>query len=87
MRLWNGSSDHISLLCRACVHTGYGLHLKLLSSKRIHGIMDSAYFDLLLLIGRDCQLDTSLYEKRDDFNFHITNFSFLSTHCTTPHVK
>ena len=25
------------------------------------------------------QLHTSLYDKRDDFNFHITNFPFLSS--------
>ena len=31
------------------------------------------------LIGRDGQLHTSLYDKRDDFNFHITNFPFLSS--------
>ena len=35
--------------------------------------------DLLLSIGRDGQLRTSLYDKRDDFNFHITNFPFLSS--------
>ena len=34
--------------------------------------------DLLLSIGRDGQLHTSIYDKRDDFNFHITNFPFLS---------
>ena len=27
----------------------------------------------------DGQLCTSLYDKRDDFNFHITNFPFLSS--------
>ena len=37
-----------------------------------------SYLDLLLSIGRDGQLRTSLYDKRDDFNFHITNFPFLS---------
>ena len=37
------------------------------------------YLDLLLSIGRDGQLRTSLYDKRDDFNFHITNFPFLSS--------
>ena len=37
------------------------------------------YLDLLLSIGRDGQLCTSLYDKRDDFNFHITNFSFLNS--------
>ena len=39
----------------------------------------SAFFlELLLSIGRDGQLHTSLYDKRDDFNFHITNFPFLA---------
>ena len=38
----------------------------------------SYYLDLLLSIARDGQLHTSLYDKRDDFNFHITNFPFLS---------
>ena len=37
----------------------------------------ASYLDLLLSIGRDGQLHTSLYDKRDDFNFHITNFPFL----------
>ena len=30
----------------------------------------TSYLDLLLSIGRDGQLHTSLYNKRDDFNFH-----------------
>ena len=33
----------------------------------------------LLSIGRDGQLHISLYDKCDDFNFHITNFPFLSS--------
>ena len=37
----------------------------------------ASYLDLLLSIGRDGQLHSSLYDKRDDFNFHITNFLFL----------
>ena len=36
----------------------------------------SSYLDLLLSIERDGQLHTSIYDKRDDFNFHITNFPF-----------
>ena len=32
-----------------------------------------------LLIGKDGQLHTSLYDKRDNYNFHITNFPFLSS--------
>ena len=37
------------------------------------------FFLLLLSIGRDGQLHTSIYDKRDDFNFHITNFPFLGS--------
>ena len=29
------------------------------------------------------QLHTSIYDKRDDFNFHITNFPFLSSNIPT----
>ena len=39
----------------------------------------ASYLDLLLSIGRDGQLHTSIYDKRDGFNFHITNFPFLSS--------
>ena len=39
----------------------------------------ASFLDLLLLIGRDGQLRTSVYDKRDDFNFHISNFPFLSS--------
>ena len=38
----------------------------------------ASHLDLLLSIGRDGQLRTFLYDKRDDFNFQITNFPFLS---------
>ena len=39
----------------------------------------ASYLDLLQLIESDGQLRTSLYDKRDDFNFHITNLPFLSS--------
>ena len=39
----------------------------------------ASYLDLLLSIGRDGQLHTSIYDKRDDFNYHITNFPFMSS--------
>ena len=39
----------------------------------------ASYLDLLLSIGRNGQCHTSLYETLDDFNFHITNFPFLSS--------
>ena len=44
----------------------------------------ASYLDLLLSIGRDDQLHTSIYDKRDDFNFHITNFPFLTSNIPTP---
>ena len=40
-------------------------------------VATASYLDLS--IGRDSQLHTSLYDKRDDFNFHISNFPFLSS--------
>ena len=43
----------------------------------------ASYLDLLLSIGRDGQLHTSICDKRDDFTFHITNFSFLSSNIPT----
>ena len=39
----------------------------------------TSYQDLLLSIERDGQLYTSINDKRDDFNFHIVNFPFLSS--------
>ena len=39
----------------------------------------ASYLDLLLSTGRDGQLHTSIYDKQDDFNFHITNFPSLSS--------
>ena len=39
----------------------------------------ASYLDLLLSIGRDGQLHASLYDDRDDFNFHFTNFMFLNS--------
>ena len=42
-------------------------------------ITSASNLDLLLLIGRGGQLHTSIYDKRDDFNFHTTNFPFLNS--------
>ena len=53
--------------------------LSLRSKTRRRATLSASYLDLLLSIGRDGQLRTSLYDKRDDFNFHITNFPFLSS--------
>ena len=49
----------------------------LLGHQREH--FSASYLDLLLSIGRDGQLHTSIYDKRDDFNFHITNLPLLSS--------
>ena len=42
-------------------------------------ISTASYLDLLLSIGKDGQLHTSICDKWDDFNIHITNFPFLSS--------
>ena len=39
----------------------------------------ASYLDLLLSIGRDGQLHTSIYDNRVDLNFHITNFPLLTS--------
>ena len=41
---------------------------------------DLFLFLLLLSISKDGQLGTSLNDKRDDINFHITIFSFQSSY-------
>ena len=46
-------------------------------------ISSASYLDFLLSIGRDGQLYTSIYDKRDNFNFHITNFPFLSSNISS----
>ena len=37
------------------------------------------YLDLTFIIESNNQLYTKLYDKRDDFDFHIVNFPFLSS--------
>ena len=53
--------------------------ITLLLNKKLYLYFNTSvsYLDLLLSIESDVQLRTSLYDKRDDFNFHITNFPFL----------
>ena len=53
------------------------LSLRLKTRQRAPSV--PSYLDLLLSIESDGQLRTSLNDKRDDFNFHITNFPFLSS--------
>ena len=53
--------------------------LNLRSRDTTESTTSASYLDLLQSIGRDGQLHTSIYDKRDDFNFHITNFLFLSS--------
>ena len=57
--------------------------LPLMQGNVLHSMTTSSPLDLLLSIGRDDQLHTSIYDKRDDFNFHITNFPFLSSNIPT----
>ena len=37
------------------------------------------YLDLTFIIDSESKLSTRLYDKRDDFDFHIVNFPFLSS--------
>ena len=37
------------------------------------------YLDLTFIIDSEGKLSTRLYDKRDDFDFHIVNFPFLSS--------
>ena len=39
----------------------------------------ASYLDILLTYDDNGHLNTSLYDKRDDVNFHIINFPFLSS--------
>ena len=44
----------------------------------IENITSASYLDFLVSTGRDGQLHTSISDKR--YDFHITNFPFLSNH-------
>ena len=37
------------------------------------------YLDLTFIIDSGGKISTRLYDKRDDFDFHIVNFPFLSS--------
>ena len=38
-----------------------------------------SYLDLTFIVEKDGKFSTKLYDKRDDFDFHIVNFPFLSS--------
>ena len=38
------------------------------------------YLELIFITGKNNRLYTKLYDKRDDFNFHIVNIPFLSSY-------
>ena len=66
---------------RVCLGQMYPVELEIKDTTESN--TSASYLDLLLSIGRDGQLHTSIYDKRDDFNFHITNFPFLSSNIPT----
>ena len=43
------------------------------------------YLDLTFIIDSGGKLSTRLYDKRDDFDFHIVNFPFLSRNIPSGH--
>ena len=48
--------------------------------------ISDSILDLLLPIWNDVQLCTFLYDKRDDLNFRIKNFMFLSSNISSSPV-
>ena len=88
---WNGwhlsSTSHIDTSMTYCtlitltlrIITVRCITLNFRSKTRRRATLSASYLDLLLSIGRDTLLHTSLYDNRDDFNFHITNFPFLNS--------
>ena len=44
------------------------------------GNTSTFYMDLLLLFKRNGRLLNFIYDKRDDFNFHIEHFPFLGSY-------
>ena len=46
----------------------------------------ASYLDLQLSIGRDGHLHTSIYDNRDDINFHAKNVPLLSSNIPSPPV-
>ena len=43
------------------------------------------YLDMTFVIGNKNRLYTKLYDKHDDFNFHIVNFPFMSSNIPSRH--
>jgi hypothetical protein len=48
--------------------------------------MSASYLDLHTEIDNGGRLRTKLYDKRDDFNFPIVNFPFISSNINTTGV-
>ena len=57
-------------------------HLNQMLKRLIHW-MTANYLDLAFIIGTNNKLYTKLHDKRDDFNFQIVNFPFLSSNITS----
>ena len=67
---WNNAL-YSKLSVQSVVSKTYACHYS-------HIFTSASYLNLLLSIGRDGQLRTSLYDEHDNVNFHITNIPFLS---------
>ena len=84
---WKSQESHSRLGKRCIVHKqpkfenylGQMYPVELEIKDTTESTTSASYLDLLLSIGRDGQLRTSIYDNRNDFNFHITNFPFLSS--------
>ena len=61
-------------------YAGHGqiYHVKPDIKDTIESNASACYLDSLLSIGKYCQLDTLIHDKRDEFNFHIENVLLMS---------
>ena len=59
----------------------YPSKLTVEKANKSHHLAD--YLDLTFIIDSGGKLSFTLYDKRDDFDFHIVNFPFLSSNIPT----
>ena len=53
---------------------------------KIESKLSASYLDLLPSIGREGQLHTPINDRRDEFDFHITNVLFPSSNSPSSHA-
>ena len=75
--LFDKSSNNGLLFHRLNIFIVYPSELNVKKAKRLDG--QANYLDFTFVVRNNSRIYTKLYDKRDDFNFHIVNFPFLSS--------